>query len=124
MQTKITPEASKIIKEMADAFYATEKSEGTYSKMDSNFIQGMMQALTSPELLQEMRLSKDEWVSVKESMPELNTEVIIYGNGIGTAVYEYSEKDGYNCFVNESYDMFISDNITHWKPLPQPPINK
>ena len=58
MQTEITPEASEII----DVTYS-----GQFNASENHAVRW---ALTSPGLLQAMGLSKDEWVSCEDRLPE------------------------------------------------------
>ena len=55
-----------------------------------------------------------EWVSVKDRLPEENTTVIVAtDNGIVfQCLYAY---DGWNLWEGNEV------NITHWQPMPQPP---
>ena len=61
-----------------------------------------------------------EWISVKERLPELHTKVLCCGAKGGRFIAETSEwgeghlywtkKDGKGC-----------SEVTHWMPLPEPP---
>ena len=55
-----------------------------------------------------------EWISVKDRLPEENTTVIVAtDNGIVfQCLYAY---DGWNLWEGNEV------NITHWQPMPQPP---
>ena len=55
-----------------------------------------------------------EWISVKDRLPEENTTVIVAtDNGIVfQCLYAY---DGWNLWDGNEV------NITHWQPMPQPP---
>ena len=69
----------------------------------------------------ETTLQTDEWISVKDRLPEPYTEVaVIY--------HETSDIDSYaiaccNVFNNWICDLlsFHLPNVTHWMPLPAPP---
>ena len=54
-----------------------------------------------------------EWISVKDRLPEQGQEVIVYSGGVlKPTVFAYQ-------FWNKHYDSWA--RITHWMPLPQPP---
>lgn len=60
-----------------------------------------------------------EWISVKDRQPESNKEVLVcllYGSGKQVIKISY-----WNPRV-ECFDDFLEDIITHWQPLPNPPI--
>ena len=59
-------------------------------------------------------LTVQEWVSVKDKLPEENTTVIVAtDNGIVfQCLYAY---DGWDLWDDNDV------NITHWQPMPQPP---
>lgn len=59
-------------------------------------------------------LTVQEWVSVKDRLPEENTTVIVAtDNGIVfQCLYSY---DGWDLWDDNDI------NITHWQPMPQPP---
>ena len=59
----------------------------------------------------------DEWISVEDRFPEQDQSVLISDTN---DVYKawYSDK---NFFVENFGEV---DNVTHWQPLPTPPINK
>ena len=62
----------------------------------------------------------DRWISVKERLPENDTEVMLYDTDCGIVFGWYDDER--EDFVAE----FISplDAVTHWQPLPEPPTNK
>jgi hypothetical protein len=54
-----------------------------------------------------------EWISVKDRLPEQGQEVIVYSGGVlKPTVFAYQ-------FWNKHYDSWA--RITHWMPLPEPP---
>ena len=59
-------------------------------------------------------LTVQEWVSVKDRLPEENTTVIVAtDNGVVfQCLYSY---DGWDLWDDNDV------NITHWQPMPQPP---
>lgn len=69
----------------------------------------------------------NEWISVKDRMPELHVEVLVYG----ILPYEIHPEihQCYLCDVNgknklefwTSISAYDVKNVTHWMPLPEPP---
>lgn len=61
-----------------------------------------------------------KWISVNEALPEDCTEVLIYDKECGIIMGWYNEKDKV-----WSAD-FVSDleTVSHWQPLPEPPVNE
>lgn len=60
-----------------------------------------------------------EWISVKDRLPEDNTDVLVY-HGSLISIYSYM---GHNEWEDD-YGYFSrtdDDGITHWMPLPEPP---
>ena len=68
---------------------------------------------------------ESNWISVKEDLPEYDTNVLMNVLGTGVcfgALYErrrgivwrYFTKEGFVQLKNEAF-------VTHWMPLPQPP---
>ena len=75
----------------------------------------------------EIILEQPEWISVKDRMPDIDGEYMVYGQS--DAMWEllpdsnpiwicyYCKKHGfYNIELHREYDY-----ITHWMPLPKPP---
>ena len=74
------------------------------------------------------------WVSVKESLPLNNDEVLIFvGGDIVQAYLKDGEWKGSRMVTDNMNDGFVNDRIiciqgghfdfvTHWMPLPPPPI--
>lgn len=115
------PSTAKLIQDAATSHWLTPLS-GRFGGID--FITGAAFAL-SPEILKEE--CKNEWIDVKEGLPEIpkpyfdkdwdgmvkpvNTNVIVFD---GEYVFESSYSEGRGFDGNKS--------ITHWQPLPQPPV--
>lgn len=77
------------------------------------------------ELLNE-KASEGEWISVKDELPESNTEVLcIKRNGLKVIMSYHA---GFDTFVRKFYwwafDKWIDQNsqVTHWMPLPNKPV--
>ena len=77
----------------------------------------------------------EEWVNVKDKLPELKQRVLVYAVGkidgfIGTNVIEICERYVQHMFPSSPgeevwsspYQYFHTDyEITYWMPLPEPP---
>ncbi len=65
----------------------------------------------------------ENWISVDERLPENEDDVLVFVDygGVQTKIEQayYFEKDWY--WLNDSYIVY---KVTHWMPLPKPPINK
>lgn len=68
----------------------------------------------------------NNWISVKKYLPPFHEQVLIYIPNIEdcpTINVGYMETDG-NFYFNQipdNIDAQISENITHWMSLPEPP---
>ena len=68
------------------------------------------------------------WISVKERFPEQGQSVIYYFDKCGVYAgkyekYKWPEEAGgheSDCFYSD--DGYLCDDVTHWMPLPEPPI--
>jgi hypothetical protein len=61
---------------------------------------------------------EDNWISVKDRMPEPNVLVMVflkYGTGHDIALSFSTTR------FPDIFDHFLTDRITHWQPLPEPP---
>lgn len=66
-----------------------------------------------------------EWISVKDRLPEVFDEVIVYFNGSISIAWRETEKRkrgivGWHWDSQMSYPESLV-NVTHWMPLPNPP---
>jgi len=70
--------------------------------------------------------AKDQWISVKERLPEINQEVLIsYGKKpflLVAFLYhpQYPKKD-VKVFCGTNNTNYSLEYVTHWMPLPEPP---
>lgn len=65
---------------------------------------------------------EDKWISVKERLPEPGIKVLVllkYGAGNTEIQMSYTTKRFPDCF-----DHLLNERITHWQPLPSPPVTK
>lgn len=61
------------------------------------------------------------WISVEDELPKTLTEVLMVSSGSTDILYGYRSKTGKNrwyCYNDDDY----WHNITHWMPLPEPPV--
>lgn len=99
--------------EMETRFYS-----GTYAEIE--------RAIDSaPTVDQRCLQPVEEWISVKERLPEVFDEVIVYFNGFISIAWRETEKRK-NGIVGWHWDsqMHYPEslvNVTHWMPLPKPP---
>lgn len=87
-----------------------------------------------PEYLVEKR-NNMEWISVKDSLPACDEDVLVYNpkDGINLGEFDqeqlrgYYEKDGTYFITNSGwetqYDWAPFMSPTHWMPLPPPPTD-
>lgn len=80
--------------------------------------------------------SSEEWVDVKDRLPDDNFDcdsfIVCDGEYVYNAKFEAFGKNEYGkekCFVVGNSDsdyggLFIDEKVTHWQPLPTPPITK
>lgn len=72
-----------------------------------------------------------EWISVKDKLPPIGQEVIVYspksnsGDGRVTALCrKIRYEEATNFYWDNDYggsNVYVQDAITHWMPLPEPP---
>jgi hypothetical protein len=74
-----------------------------------------------------------EWISIEEALPQENQRVIYYfrHTGISIGIYnrvEYpKEIAGQSGIYGNAFSGrggFLVDDVTHWMPLPEPPVGK
>lgn len=75
-----------------------------------------------------------EWISVKDRLPKKYKSVLIYVKPINAEESPSYTIDGpifagkfeggdiWSCLYGDSWIPFSADEITHWMPLPEPPI--
>ena len=71
-------------------------------------------------LEKENGVTVQEWISVKDRLPEAWKQVLIYSQ------YDFCEAAVYigvpgKWRVTWNHDMLDADSVTHWMPLPRPP---
>lgn len=61
-----------------------------------------------------------EWISVKEKMPPCG-ELVIISTGLSYGLRELTEHGDF--YTEENIWDDFADEITHWMPLPEPPVS-
>lgn len=84
----------------------------------TSYRQGFMDAIREYE----QRIAADvqpinQWISVKDRLPENCIEVLVYDTDCGIVIGWYDKE------IGDFAADFISplDAVTHWQPLPEPP---
>lgn len=57
-------------------------------------------------------VEKNQWISVKDRLPEFGTPILYYRDSIGMQTTTWDREE-------EKY--YVMNDITHWQPLPTPP---
>ena len=68
----------------------------------------------------ELRARVQEWISVKERLPEPWKQVLIYSRHDFCESALYIGAPG-KWRVTWNHEMLDDDSVTHWMPLPEPP---
>jgi hypothetical protein len=100
------------IEKLADEVYPTTDM----GKLKSNigFIKGYNQCQED---------MADKWISVNDVKPKQNQYVLIYGKGDRQMTSIYQDGD-FCCYDMLTECLEIAEEITHWMPLPNKPLNK
>jgi hypothetical protein len=64
-----------------------------------------------------------EWISVDDRLPEDYTWVLCYGDS-AISTCGYSKREGFNHWDLKRAPGLNTDDITHWMPLPKPPMKQ
>ena len=71
---------------------------------------------------------KSEWVIVKDGLPDVFDEVLVYFNGFISIAWRETEKrkNGIVEWIWNSQMSYPEDltHVTHWMPLPEPPTKQ
>ena len=70
---------------------------------------------TLAKRIMEAGWTKQEWISVKDRLPEYENQVLTYRGESGIIVERMFPGATWD------FDYDIIDAVTHWMPLPQPP---
>ena len=67
----------------------------------------------------------NNWIRIEDKLPEDSQRVIVYFERTGIDIMKYhdlegteDEKMGKNLFTGNG---FLTDDVTHWMPVPEPP---
>jgi len=78
-------------------------------------------------------VKEDGWIAVEDGLPEIEESVIVVtafidrGKPMTDTLTGYMDEYGELYYLgqqDESYGWQFNDCVTHWMPLPQPPISK
>ena len=105
---------------LIDADALLDKQESLYMKGNVLFHGVTAYSIeNAPTIDPESMLPKEEWISVKDSLPQATEYVLIYDSHYRNIYKAWYVGDIDVWFSNEYLPQFI--NITHWMPLPKPP---
>lgn len=62
------------------------------------------------------------WVSVQEELPIVNQNVIVFDGVSVKDFYYFNNLGEFRSFYEEEGIQPKNENVTHWMPLPVPPI--
>ena len=62
------------------------------------------------------------WISVQEELPIVNQNVIIFDGVSVKDFYYFNNLGEFRSFYEEEGIQPKNENVTHWMPLPVPPI--
>ena len=106
----------KLVELLKDAQIASVDKCHTYEECKScpNYGQGMLCRVPfSVDHLISHGVTVQEWISVKDRLPEKPMKCLVYTKRGEYGGYEIT-------YYNEGFYLHYA-NITHWMPLPQPP---
>lgn len=65
----------------------------------------------------------NDWIDVNDRLPNDNQHIIIYCDGAFVLVAQYREDEFYDAVQDgDEYFETVSRCVTHWMPLPEPPL--
>lgn len=67
----------------------------------------------------EKALEETQWISVKDRMPEEEQRVLYYFAPVGMHTGRYKKTEHGNVFYGAAG--WLTDDVTHWMPLPELP---
>lgn len=70
-----------------------------------------------------------EWITIRDKLPPQDENVILYDGNEVFCGNHYLSKEGKICFGiqccdGNCYGWYEKKEITHWMPLPEPPITR
>jgi hypothetical protein len=104
--------AIEVLNETYDGFLIAEKM--CLDTFKDEITDRKIALLTAIDALEQ----DNEWISVKDRMPEEGVDVLVYGD-----VYSDGKGADVDFVDRESGNFFYYDEgeVTHWRPLPEPP---
>ena len=63
----------------------------------------------------------NEWISVKDRLPEKTGSLIVFCDGISDCGYYFHDTKDFDA---DGMADGGNEIVTHWMPLPEPPINE
>ena len=74
----------------------------------------------------EVSCKEDEWISVKDRLPNFHEYVLIYKNNNINLIGCYRESDNgiWDIYYSNGCEGEGENKVTHWMPLPNKPLNK
>ena len=65
---------------------------------------------------------KRRWIPVTERLPKHLTSVIVHRKDGGIFIWEYFDTSPTDeCWIDDSANVYLFYDVTHWMPLPEPP---
>lgn len=106
----------KAVEEKCTSVYGTDQY--FWAQQRDGFRVGAQEVINNPSKYGLQPIN--DWVSVKDRLPKPYVKVLIF------IKYPKGSSIELSYFVSrtECFDNFHTDYITHWQPLPQPPINE
>lgn len=70
-------------------------------------------------------MREDEWISVKDRLPEEGQEVLVWSDRYGRTIATYMNSNRYGTIWKYSSDPLVTFNApSKWQPLPPAPKEK
>lgn len=119
----MTEQQKQAVEERCTSEYGTDKY--LWAQQRDGFRVGVQEVINNPEKYGLQPING--WVSVEDSIPDIGEEFNLVQDiqdGLGGPVVTCGEWNPISKrFEYIGTDVEIS-NVTHWQPLPQPPINE
>jgi hypothetical protein len=65
------------------------------------------------------------WINVSDRLPQENGETLCFSPGLGIFIADFGlYPDGGGSWFDDGEVWFPGQDITHWLPLPAPPVSK